>query len=117
VSVAGVSPLLGAGLRSVVAARLLCLWSRARGERLLRRDGTAVYDLLIGLMFAGFWTPLFGVLAGRLLLGKPLSANLGAAAALVALGIYLVASHLAPVTRRRSCGRSASGRARPRCAR
>jgi drug/metabolite transporter (DMT)-like permease len=37
-----------------------------------------------------FWTPLAGVLAGRVLLGDPLSANLGAAAALVALGIYLV---------------------------
>jgi hypothetical protein len=30
------------------------------------------------------------VLAGRVLLGDPLSANLGAAATLVALGIYLV---------------------------
>jgi drug/metabolite transporter (DMT)-like permease len=37
-----------------------------------------------------FWTPLAGVLAGWGLLGDPLSANLGAAAALVALGIYLV---------------------------
>jgi drug/metabolite transporter (DMT)-like permease len=37
-----------------------------------------------------FWTPLFGVLAGFLLLGDPLSGHLGAAAALVALGIYLV---------------------------
>jgi drug/metabolite transporter (DMT)-like permease len=37
-----------------------------------------------------FWTPLFGVLAGWALLGDPLSANLGAAAGLIALGIYLV---------------------------
>ena len=37
-----------------------------------------------------FWTPLFGVLAGWVLLGDPLSANLGAAAVLIALGIYLV---------------------------
>ena len=37
-----------------------------------------------------FWTPLFGVLAGWLLLGDPLSGDLGAAAVLIAVGIYLV---------------------------
>jgi drug/metabolite transporter (DMT)-like permease len=37
-----------------------------------------------------FWTPLFGVLAGWALLGDPLSGNLGAAALLIAGGIYLV---------------------------
>jgi drug/metabolite transporter (DMT)-like permease len=37
-----------------------------------------------------FWTPLFGVLAGWALLGDPLSGNLGAAAVLIAVGIYLV---------------------------
>ena len=37
-----------------------------------------------------FWTPLFGVLAGWALLGDPLSGNLGAAAVLIAAGIYLV---------------------------
>jgi drug/metabolite transporter (DMT)-like permease len=53
VSVAGVSPLMGAGIRSLVAAGLLWLWCRASGEPLLRRDGTGGYGLLIGLMFAG----------------------------------------------------------------
>jgi drug/metabolite transporter (DMT)-like permease len=53
VSGAGVSPLMGAGLRSLVAAGLLWLWCRARGEPLLRRDGTGAFGLLIGLMFAG----------------------------------------------------------------
>lgn len=52
VSVAGVSPLLGAGLRSLVATGLVWLWCRARGEPLFRRDGTGAYGLLIGLMFA-----------------------------------------------------------------
>lgn len=52
VSVAGVSPLLGAGLRSLVAAALVWLWCGIRGEPLFRRDGTGAYGLLIGLLFA-----------------------------------------------------------------
>ncbi len=43
-----------------------------------------------GLTSFSFWTPLFGVLAGWLLLGERLTGHLGAAAALVAAGIYLV---------------------------
>jgi drug/metabolite transporter (DMT)-like permease len=49
---AGVSPLLGAGLRSLGAAALVWLWCRIRGEPLFRRDGTGAYGLLIGLLFA-----------------------------------------------------------------
>jgi drug/metabolite transporter (DMT)-like permease len=52
VSVAGASPLLGAGQRSVVATALVWLWCRFRGEVLLRRDGTGPCGLLIGFMFA-----------------------------------------------------------------
>ena len=52
VSVAGVSPLLGAGLRSLVAAGLVWLWCRLRGEALFRSDGTGAFGLLIGFMFA-----------------------------------------------------------------
>jgi drug/metabolite transporter (DMT)-like permease len=37
-----------------------------------------------------FWTPLFGLAAGALLLGEPVTTALGAAFALVAAGIYLV---------------------------
>jgi len=37
-----------------------------------------------------FWTPIFGLLAGWLLLGERVSAALAAAIVLVALGIYLV---------------------------
>jgi len=63
VSVAGVSPLLGAGLRSVVAAGLVWLWCLVRGEPLFRRDGTGAYGLLIGLMFAGEFALIYWGLA------------------------------------------------------
>ena len=43
-----------------------------------------------GLAAFSFWTPLFGVLAGWLVLGENLTGNLGAAAVLIAGGIYLV---------------------------
>jgi len=51
ISLAAVSPLFGAGLRSLVAASLLWLWCRLRGEPLFVRDGTAPHGLLIGLLF------------------------------------------------------------------
>jgi drug/metabolite transporter (DMT)-like permease len=63
VSVAGISPLLGAGLRSLVAAALVWLWCSARGEALFRRDGTGTYGLLIGLMFAGEFALMYWGLA------------------------------------------------------
>ena len=53
VGVAGISPLLGAGLRSLVAAALVWLWCGLRGEPMFRRDGTGPFGLLIGLLFAG----------------------------------------------------------------
>ena len=37
-----------------------------------------------------FWTPLFGLAAGALLLGEPVTAALVVAFGMVALGIYLV---------------------------
>lgn len=52
VSLAGVSPLFGAGLRSLGAAVLLWLWCALRGEALFVRDGTGRHGLLIGLLFA-----------------------------------------------------------------
>lgn len=51
VSLAGVSPLFGAGLRSLVAAVLLWLWCGLRGEPLFVRDGTGRHGLLIGFFF------------------------------------------------------------------
>jgi drug/metabolite transporter (DMT)-like permease len=53
VGVAGISPLMGAGLRSLVAAALVWLWCGLREEPMLRRDGTGPFGLLIGLLFAG----------------------------------------------------------------
>jgi drug/metabolite transporter (DMT)-like permease len=60
ISLTGISPLLGAGLRSLVAALLLWLWCRLRGEAVLRRDGSGGYGLLIGLMFAGEFVFIYG---------------------------------------------------------
>ena len=63
VSVGGVSPQLGAGLRSVAAAGFVWLWCLVRGEPLFRRDGTGAYGLLIGLMFAGEFALIYWGLA------------------------------------------------------
>lgn len=63
ISLAGVSPLLGAGLRSFIAAVLLWAWCRLRGEPLFTRDGTWGYGLLIGLLFAAEFVLIYGGLA------------------------------------------------------
>ena len=63
ISLAGIPPILSAGLRSLVAAALLWAWCRIRGEPLLRRDGTGGYGLLLGLMFAGEFVLIYGGLA------------------------------------------------------
>jgi drug/metabolite transporter (DMT)-like permease len=47
-----IPPVLQAGLRSALAAVLLALWCSARGEPVVRRDGTGRWGLLVGLMFA-----------------------------------------------------------------
>jgi drug/metabolite transporter (DMT)-like permease len=49
---AGISPILQAGLRSLLAGVLVCAWSAARGIRLFERDGTLAPGLIAGLMFA-----------------------------------------------------------------
>ena len=49
---AGISPILQAGLRSLLAGALVFAWSAARGIRLLERDGTLAPGLLVGLIFA-----------------------------------------------------------------
>ena len=63
ISLAGVSPLMGAGLRSLVAAALVWLWCGLRGEPLFRRDGTGAYGLLIGLLFAAEFALIYWGLA------------------------------------------------------
>lgn len=62
-SLAGVSPLFGAGLRSLGAALLLWLWCRLRGEAVFVRDGTGRYGLLIGALFAAEFVFIYGGLA------------------------------------------------------
>jgi drug/metabolite transporter (DMT)-like permease len=63
VSLAGISPVFGAGLRSLVAAALLVLWCLARGQSLLARDGTGRHGLLIGALFAAEFVFLYWGLA------------------------------------------------------
>jgi drug/metabolite transporter (DMT)-like permease len=55
----GISPVLGAGLRSVVATALLLAWCRLRGVPLFRRDGSLGHGLLIGLLFSGEFVFLY----------------------------------------------------------
>lgn len=59
VGVAGISPALQAGLRSLGSALLLLLWCRWRGERVLRRDGTLPAGLLAGVLFAAQFVALY----------------------------------------------------------
>lgn len=63
VSLEGISPVTGAGLRSLVAVVPLWLWCRLRGEPIFVRDGTARYGLLIGLLFATEFVFIYGGLA------------------------------------------------------
>lgn len=59
VSIRGIPPVLGAGMRSLVAAGLLLLWCMVRGESLFRRDGSGRHGLLIGLLFAAEFVFLY----------------------------------------------------------
>ncbi|HEY7038141.1 MAG TPA: DMT family transporter [Methylomirabilota bacterium] len=63
ISLTGLSPLFGAGLRSLIAAILLWAWCRLRGEPLVVRDGTGRYGLFIGLLFAIEFVFIYGGLA------------------------------------------------------
>lgn len=56
---AGISPVLQAGIRSIGSLLLLWLWSARRGTPLFRRDGTFWVGLLVGVMFAGEFVPLY----------------------------------------------------------
>jgi len=63
VTISGISPMVGAGLRSILAAALVWIWCRARGERLFSRDGTLAHGLLIGGLFAAEFAVLYWGLA------------------------------------------------------
>jgi drug/metabolite transporter (DMT)-like permease len=52
VAIGGFSPLLGAGLRGVIATALVLLWSASRSVKLFQRDGTLGVGILIAALFA-----------------------------------------------------------------
>lgn len=49
----GISPMMQAGLRSVGATILLCLWMRWKGIKIIERDGAEWWGILAGLLFTG----------------------------------------------------------------
>ncbi|MBI2152668.1 MAG: DMT family transporter [Candidatus Rokubacteria bacterium] len=59
ISNTGITPILGAGLRSLVATLFLLAWCAVRGVRLFERDGTLGHGTLIGLLFAGEFVFLY----------------------------------------------------------
>lgn len=48
----GISPMLQAGLRSVIAVVIVLAWTMLRGIRLFERDGTLAAGIAAGLLFA-----------------------------------------------------------------
>lgn len=55
----GISPMLQVGVRSLLAAVLLWLWTRARGISLLERDGTLWAGLVAGVLFAADFVTMY----------------------------------------------------------
>lgn len=52
----GISPVMQAGLRSIGATVLLCLWMRYKKEAILKRDPSFYWGIIAGLLFSGeFW--------------------------------------------------------------
>ncbi len=52
VAAAGISPIMQAGLRSIIATVLLLVWARLRRIRLFGRDGTLAVGMAAGALFA-----------------------------------------------------------------
>jgi drug/metabolite transporter (DMT)-like permease len=59
----GISPLVQAGLRSVIAIPLLLLWCHWRGTRVWLRDGSLLPGAVAGLLFAAEFWALYEALA------------------------------------------------------
>ncbi|MFZ4808089.1 MAG: DMT family transporter [Hyphomicrobiaceae bacterium] len=59
----GISPVLNAGLRSVVSGLVIWGWAMARGTRLYERDGTLVAGVVCGSVFAAEFLVLYAGLA------------------------------------------------------
>ena len=53
IAAAGISPIMQAGLRSIIATALLLAWAQARRIPLFGRDGTLGGGIAAGLLFAG----------------------------------------------------------------
>ncbi|HLC30645.1 MAG TPA: DMT family transporter [Dehalococcoidia bacterium] len=126
VSNAGISPILGAGLRSLVAVLLLVGWCAIRGIRLFERDGSLGHGITIGILFGGefiflylglmlttashsviflYTAPLFVAVGAHLFLPEPLSPARVAGLALAFIGIWLaVADGLTFPSRRELLG-------------
>ncbi len=63
VAAAGISPIMQAGLRSIIATVLLLVWARLRGIPLLRRDGTLAGGMAAGALFAAEFVFIYAGLA------------------------------------------------------
>jgi drug/metabolite transporter (DMT)-like permease len=63
VAAAGISPIMQAGLRSIIATALLLAWAQLRRIPLFRRDGTLAGGLVAGVLFAGEFVFIYAGLA------------------------------------------------------
>ena len=59
----GISPLLGAGIRSAGSALLICLWAWITGVRLIPRQPRYGYGAVLALVFAAEFFLIFSALA------------------------------------------------------
>src|SRR3990172_4495954 len=53
VATAGISPIMQAGIRSIIATAVLLVWVRLRRIPLFGRDGTLAVGMVAGALFAG----------------------------------------------------------------
>jgi len=63
IAAAGISPVMQAGLRSIIATVLLLAWARLRRIPLFGRDGTLGGGLAAGVLFAGEFVFIYAGLA------------------------------------------------------
>lgn len=63
IAAAGISPIMQAGLRSIIAAALLLVWAQLRGIPLFARDGTLKAGMVAGALFAAEFVFIYAGLA------------------------------------------------------
>ena len=63
IAAAGISPIMQAGLRSIIATTLLLAWAQLRRIPLFGRDGTLAGGLAAGALFAGEFVFIYAGLA------------------------------------------------------